>query len=154
MGMRLFKIILPVFLGTLAYCALTVCLGPRGLWPMSQMEAQKTVLSKSLDGLYATNARLDGEFKNLQANPDTISVYAHELGYVANDERLIKLAGYSGGINREFATGEAITIEKPVFVPEWICKFFGVLVAIAAYLSLRFFKMRAHHENRQEVSEF
>jgi cell division protein FtsB len=140
--MRRFKIILPIFLGTLAYCALTICLGPRGLWPMSQTEAQKEALGKSLEGLYAANARLDGEFRNLQANPDTISVYAHELGYVAEDERLIKLAGYSGRINRSFATGDAIEIAKPMFVPEWICKFFGVAVGIAAYLLLRFFKMR------------
>jgi len=152
--MRRFKIILPIFLGTLAYCALTVCLGPRGLWPMSQMETQKTALGKSLEGLCATNARLDGEFRNLQANPDTISVYAHELGYVAKDERLIKLAGYSGGINRSFATGEAIPISKPVFVPEWICKFFGAFVGIGAFLFLRFFKMRALNANSERLYEF
>lgn len=121
---------------------------------MSQLESQKQSLGKSLEILYAANTRLDGEFRNLQANPDTISVYAHELGYVADDERLIKLAGFSGGINRSFATGEAITLAKPGFVPEWICKFLGVFVGIAAFLLMRFFKMRTLYANKKEIPEF
>ena len=105
---------------------------------MSQLVQQKTKIESNLNTLYLLNEDLDARFSNLSADPDTISVYAHELGYVANGEKLIKLAGFSGGIDRNFESGTALQIKKPDFLPEWICKFFGLFSGIAAFFVLTF----------------
>jgi len=136
--MKCFKVVLPIFIGTLIYSVLSISVGPRGLWPMSQLDQQKTKIESNLSALYLLNEDLDARFNNLSADPDTISVYAHELGYVANGEKLIKLAGFSGGIDRNFESGTALQIKKPDFLPEWICKFFGLFSGITAFFILTF----------------
>jgi hypothetical protein len=136
--MKYFKVVLPLFIGTLMYSALSISVGPRGLWPMSQLDRQKTIIQGNLGELYLINEDLNAKFSNLSADPDTISVYAHELGYIANGEKLIKLAGFSGGIDRNFDSGIALHIKKPNFLPEWICKFFGLFSGITAFFILTF----------------
>jgi cell division protein FtsB len=132
--MKRFMIILPFFLGTLIYTVTSVCFGPGGIQAMRQLERNRILLAQNLDELYAVQTSLDGEFRNLSADPDTISVYAHELGYVTQGEKLIKLAGFSGGIDRNLTCGEAIKTVPPVYLPEWMCKFMGILTGALAYV--------------------
>ncbi|ULQ60005.1 Sua5/YciO/YrdC/YwlC family protein [Brucepastera parasyntrophica] len=131
--MKWLKIVLPVFAGTLIYCVMSVCFGPRGIWAMEQLSQEKDRLEQHLDYLYTINTDLDIKFRNLTADLDTISVYAHELGYVAEDEYLIKLAGFSGGIDRKVYAGEPIITAKPEYVPEWICKLFGIISGLLVF---------------------
>ena len=151
-SMKCFKVILSLFIGTLIYSALSISVGPRGLWPMAQLDRQKTRIEENLDKLYLINEDLDAKFSNLSADPDTISIYAHELGYIANGEKLIKLAGFSGGIDRNFESGSAVQIKKPDFLPEWICKFFGLFSGITAFFVLTFFISGKKHENTKKQS--
>lgn len=145
--MKCFKIIFPIFIGTLVYSILTFCVGPRGLWPMEQLEKQKIRISSNLDVLYTINQNLDSHLQNLSANPDTISVYAHELGYVAEGEQLIKLAGFSGGIDRKLVAGNTVFKEKPKFLSEWICKMLGLISGILVFFLFPMFFLENKHDN-------
>jgi len=150
--MKCFNVVLPLFIGTLIYSALSISVGPRGLWPMSQLDRQKTKIESNLNTIYLLNEELDARFSNLSADPDTISVYAHELGYIANGEKLIKLAGFSGGIDRNFDSGTALQIKKPNFLPEWICKFFGLFSGITAFLILTCIISAKKYDNTKKQS--
>jgi len=149
--MKRFNVILPLFIGTLIYSLLSITVGPKGIWPMSQLVQEKTILSTNLDTLYRLNEDLDTRFSNLSADPDTISVYAHELGYIANGEKLIKLAGFSGGIDRKFESGTALTLKQPNFLPEWLCKFFGLFSGISTFVILTvFFTGKKHAYTKKQ----
>ena len=94
-------------------------------------------LLSHLEYLYSVNVDLDARVKNLTADADTIAVYAHELGFVSEGERLIKLAGFSGGVDRKLSAGFPVKVNPPVFLPEWICKVFGLSGAALAFFLLR-----------------
>lgn len=131
--MKRYKIVLPVFIGTLVYGILSFSVGPRGLLPMSRLAEQKTRIVGNLDSLYLIKEDLNARMQNLSADPDTISVYAHELGFVAEGERLVKLAGFTGGIDRNLAAGNPVTPVRPEFLPEWICKTFGIITGLLSF---------------------
>ncbi len=131
--MKRYKFVLPIFAGTLVYGMLSFSVGPRGLIPMSRLAGQKTALAENLDALNTIKEDLNARMQNLTADPDTISVYAHELGYVAEGEQLIKLAGFSGGIDRNLSAGNTFTPILPEYLPEWICKTFGIISGLLAF---------------------
>ena len=66
----------------------------------------------------------------MSSDPETIAVYAHELGYVQKNERLIKLMNFSGSVERTEDPGVAYLIETPRYVPDAVCK------TIAASMSI------------------
>lgn len=128
--MKRYQLIFSVFLGTLLYSILSFYVGPRGVWPMSQLIEQKRRISINLDSLYEINQEMNDHLQNLSSDPDTISVYAHELGYISEGEQLIKLAGFSGGINRNLFAGSVVVSDEPKYLPEWLCKLLGIMVGI------------------------
>lgn len=131
--MKRFKFVLPIFAGTLVYGLLSFSVGPRGMFPMARLAEQKALLAANIDGLYAINEDLNARMQNLTADPDTISVYAHELGYVADGERLIKLAGFSGGIDRNLSAGSTVNPSQPDYLSEWICKSLGFIAGLLTF---------------------
>ena len=156
----------PLVCGVFVYCVFSILLGPKSIWSAAQLSLQRDKVRANLESLYAVNADLDARVKNLTADPDTIAVYAHELGFVAKGERLIRLAGFSGGIDRKLYAGTPVTVEEPVFLPEWACKIFGITAALGTALlmsaSLRTKKEKAldedavdePSENTGETQEF
>ncbi len=134
--MKLLRILLPAFVGIASYCCVGMLYGPRGVGAMRQLQAEQVRLTANLDALAGLNAELRSSLDNLSSDPDTISVYAHELGLVGEGERLIKLAGFSGGIDRKLFPGTAIEVRKPRYFPEWGCKLVGILSFFAMLLSI------------------
>lgn len=143
--MNRLKIILPVFTGVFVYCVFSILLGPKGVWSSIQLLEERDRLVYHLEELYSINIDLDAQVKNLTADPDTIVVYAHELGFVSGEEKLIKLAGFSGGIDRKLSAGFPVSIRKPESLPEWICKVFGLSSAVVSALILRLYKKEKKH---------
>ncbi len=144
-GMKRFSVVASLSAATAIYCLVSLSLGPRGFWAMRQLESQREAVGANLDSLTLIRDDLDSRLKNLSADPDTISVYAHELGYVAEGERLIKLAGFAGGVDRAMATGQAIRITKPEHLPEWVCKLIALVCGAAAYAAFEIQKARRAH---------
>lgn len=138
--MKRYQLIFSVFLGTLLYSILSFYVGPRGVWPMSQLIEQKRRISINLDSLYEINQEMNARLQNLSSDPDTISVYAHELGYISEGEQLIKLAGFSGGINRNLFAGSVVVSDEPKYLPEWLCKLLGIIVGITFFLVYSYMK--------------
>jgi len=57
-------------------------------------------------------------------------VYAHELGYVQKNERLIKLMNFSGTAERTEDAGVVYLIEAPRYLPDAVCKTIAVSMSI------------------------
>jgi cell division protein FtsB len=150
--MKSLKFLLPVFMGTLVYTTLSICIGPRGMWAMKQLSAERQQLADNLESLHEINSDLDARFQSLSADPDAISVYAHELGYVYEGERLIKLAGFTGGIDRTFDCGSALSVSVPRFLPEWLCKFFGFFTGFCSFLLFSFIITHRNHDYQKRRS--
>lgn len=134
--MKYLKIVLPLFIGTLIYTMLGLTAGPMGQWRYSRLVMEKERLVRNYEKLQDINTTLEAQLANLSSDPDTIAVYAHELGYIHEGEQLIKLAGFTGGIDRNLVPGTALVSVKPDFLPEWICKLIGILFGIIAFFGL------------------
>ncbi len=135
-SMNYVRIVLPLFIGTLLYSLLSFTAGPKGQWPYAQLEVEYARLQKNINTLYETQSSLESRLANLSSDPDTITVYAHELGFVHEGEQLIKLAGFSGGIDRNLVAGSPVVLKKPHALPEWICKLVGVLSGFLAFFGI------------------
>ncbi len=149
--MKLLRILLPAFVGIASYCFVGTVYGPRGIGAMRQLQSEQIRLSENLEALAGLNADLKSSLDNLSSDPDTISVYAHELGLVGEGERLIKLAGFSGGIDRKFYPGTAIDVRKPQYFPEWGCKLIGILSFFATLLSITLLTGDIRHDHIKKL---
>ena len=149
--MKRFRILVPLFVGVAVYSLLGIFWGPRGLRAMSELEGQKTKLAANIDTLSALNTDLQSRLDCLSADPDTISVYAHELGLISDGEHLIKLAGFSGGIDRKMVTGTALIIKKSPYVPEWVCKVLGIVTGIIACALIAFLFPEKKDDTRKKL---
>jgi hypothetical protein len=150
--MKSLKFLLPLFSGILVYTVLSICIGPRGLWAMRQLAVERQRIAGNLETLRSINEDLDARYQSLSADPDTISVYAHELGYISDGERLIRLAGFTGGIDRSFDCGSPLSVTPPKYLPEWMCKFIGLFAGICFFFLFSYLIAGISHGHRQKRS--
>lgn len=152
--MRYLRIVLPLFFGTLVYSLLSFSAGPKGIWPFSQLEQEYIRINQNLENLQSLNATLDAQLANLTSDPDTISVYAHELGYIHEGEKLIKLAGFTGGIKRTLISGSALEVRIPKYLPEWICKITGILFGFLSFFFVDQLSRKYTHDTKKRRCKF
>ena len=124
------KIITPLFVFAFVYSFLSMCFGPRGFFAHKQLWRQRESLIQHVQLLSDIGEDLNIRIANLSSDPQTIAVYAHELGYVQKNERLIKLMHFSGNEERTEAAGVAYLIEVPRYLPDSVCKTIAVSMSI------------------------
>lgn len=124
---------------------------------MHRLELEKARLEANVARLEEIHEELDANFRNLSSDPDTIAMYAHELGFIAENERLIKLADFTGGIEREYSPGTALAAKIPESVPEWLCKALGLIAGLCAFALITKFLPEAKYagfEKRAGIGPF
>ena len=124
------KVITPLFVFAFVYSFLGICFGPRGFFARQQLKRQREVLLQHVRFLSDIGEDLNIRIANLSSDPKTIAVYAHELGYVQKNERLIKLMNFSCSVERTEDAGVAYLIETPRYVPDAVCKAIAVSMSI------------------------
>lgn len=125
-----FKVLIPIFVSIFAYTALAVSFGPKGVYSKQFIEVQRDVLMAHVLSLKEIGDDLDSHIKNLTYDPETIAIYAHELGYIYNNEGIIKLANFNAGFGRSLKPGTILEIEKPYYLSDYICKTIAVSLGI------------------------
>lgn len=124
------KVITPIFVFAFVYSFLSICFGPRGFFACRQLRRQRDVLVRHVQSLSDIGEDLNIRIANLSSDPQTIVMYAHELGYVQKNERLIKLMNFSGTAERTEDTGVAYLIEAPRYLPDAVCKTIAVSMSV------------------------
>mgnify|MGYP000908857642 CR=1 FL=1 len=89
--MKRFSFLLPAFAGTFIYVLLSLTGGQNSFWAEHQLENQKQILSLHTADIQKINNELTLEYIALQKDPDVIAAYAKKLGYVGENEKLVKI---------------------------------------------------------------
>ena len=124
------KVITPLFVFAFGYSLLSICFGPRGFFAQQQLRRQREALVQHVQLLSDIGEDLNIRIANLSSDPQTIAVYAHELGYIQKNERLIKLMNFSSTAERTEDAGVAYLIEIPRYLSDSACKTIAVSMSI------------------------
>jgi hypothetical protein len=110
--------------------------GKAGINAYRGLEREQARLSANLDELRNINRGLQSEVEALRSDPDTIAVYARELGYGQTDERFVRIVGLPASASRSAAVGQQLALNLPPGAEEsvlrWCAGAAGLLVLAAA----------------------
>jgi cell division protein FtsB len=125
-----------LWLGTAVYVALSVSVGRDGFAAQKQLNAQKQRMSLRAEELERTNDELNAEYNALKYDPETIAAYARKLGYVAENEKLLKITGLPARTDTVYDAGAAVMREEIRCLSERTCKISGIAAGCLSYLFL------------------
>ena len=132
------KYLAAIFLGTFVYVLLSVSFGQNSIHCYNQMEEQKRIISKQTSEIQNINSELSLELAALKNDRAVIASYAHELDYVSDGEKLVKITGLKPAQTTLYDTGTVLRHEEPEFLPEKVCKIvglgFGLLFILVFFL--------------------
>ena len=132
--MKRFSFLVASFLGILAYVTISLIGGKDGLWSETQLNEQKQILSLHTAEIQKINDELSLECTALQKDSDVIAAYAKRLGYVGENEKLVKITGLQTAPVTLYNTGTVLKRQPVFYISEWICKACGLLVFSIAFI--------------------
>ena len=134
--MKQFRFLAAACVGTFFYVLISLIAGKDGLWATSQLQEQKRLVSAHTASIEKINDELTLESLALQNDKDVIAAYARKLGYVGEGEKLVKISGLAAKETQIFDPGMVVKYPPVKFVPEWVCKSFGLIIFALAYIVL------------------
>ena len=135
------------------YVFVSALFGPDGLWAASQLEEQKQVISANFQKIKQINENLSTELYALKVDPEVIASYAKKLGYIEENEKIIRLTGLNPPVDYIPETGNPVVIKEVEFVPEWVCKTAGVVMFLFSLLlfSMQSLKEKLHKRQVEDI---
>jgi cell division protein FtsB len=143
------KVLLSALMGTLMYVLVSAFFGPDGLWAASQLEEQKQVISANFQKIKQINENLSTELNSLIVDPEVIASYAKKLGYIEENEKIIRLRGLNPPMDYIPETGTPVLIKEVEYVPEWVCKTSGIVMFLFSLLLVSMHSLREKLHKRQ-----
>ncbi|NLM01213.1 MAG: septum formation initiator family protein [Treponema sp.] len=134
--MNKFHFLLSVFIGTFIYVMISFCFGSNGLWAESQLKEQRNILSMHINDLSKQQESLAVSYNAIQKDKDVIASYARKIGYVADNEKIIKISGLPTIYDLNEKVEKGYFKIAPKYFPEWICKVCGFVVFFVINLLL------------------
>ncbi|MBO8457559.1 MAG: septum formation initiator family protein [Spirochaetes bacterium] len=131
--MKASYILFSVTAGVFVFCCVSVFFGPSGKNAYRELQVQKVNLVENIEKIEGISKSLKAEITALDYDDEIIKMYAHELGFVCEGERLIKLADYiEPGLSafQRYQSGTPYHVEEPQTVPEWVSAFLGLLCVL------------------------
>ena len=128
------QIVFPIFVMTAVYSLLTFLFGEAGIYSQGKLEEELTTVVKNIGTIKQKGAELDIFIKNLTSDEETIKIFAHDLGYISENEKLIKLPPFKNEGFSQVSYGNAIPVEKPAFISDTLCKQFAILMGIISLI--------------------
>lgn len=132
----MFRVLVAALAGTAMYVLVSFSCGRDGIWANGQLREQKRILSARADEIQKINDSLSLEYTALEKDPDVIAGFARKMGYVRDGEKVVKINGLNPIDEYHFETGTPIKSSEPYSLPEWFCKFTGLLMFFVTYLYL------------------
>ena len=132
--MRLLRYLFVPWTMFLVYSFFTAILGQNGLYARRHLEAELSQLQENQKSLEYAHARFLKTRDNLMSDPDTLSVYARQLGYGREGEEFIRIMGLGVAINANTPPGDVLYAAEHVSIPDKTIKiiaaFFGAVVLV------------------------
>jgi len=116
--MNVVKYLFSVWAGVLLYALLFVVSGPRGVNAYRQLENERKRQELNIESLKQLNHELGNTVNSLLYDEDTLTVYAREQGYAAENERFIRIVGLGVNQKSKTSTGRVIIAEEPQYTPD------------------------------------
>jgi len=136
--MSYLKFLTALWTAIVCYSLSSFVLGSTGVLAMERLRAERERLSTNMKELERINVALGGELDALRYDPDTLSVYARELGYGQADERFVRIVGLPVSGKQRVSAGNLIVPSLPPAIPTGTLRIVSILVGLAVFISLGF----------------
>lgn len=128
------KVLIAISIGTLFYVFTSMTLGQSSFWAMEQLEEQKQKISVNAANIAKINENLTMEYNGLKYDMDVVAAYARRLGYVGENEVLVKISGLPTHYKGVYDVGTVMRRTEIEYIPEWMCKLVGCVVGTLVLL--------------------
>ncbi len=100
----------------------SVAFGKNGILAMRKLESERDRIASNMLELRRLNGELEGALGSLQSDPDTLTVYARELGFSSSDDdRFVRISGVQAAPRRTTPAGNLLKAVRPDAIPDdWI----------------------------------
>jgi cell division protein FtsB len=132
--MNFMKYLVPLWLGVCVYVICSVLTGPTGLSAYQQLRVEHEKLSANMENLRHLNMELANTANALNSDPDTITMYARELGYGYENERFIRIVGLGKPPQQRAEPGQILLAVKPEHTSNELIFIVAFWIALAAFL--------------------
>jgi cell division protein FtsB len=122
--------------GTLIYVIVSLLGGKDGVFANRQLEAQKALIVAHTAEVQKINDELSLENEILYRDSAAIKAQARQLDLISDGERLVKVNGLDHDTLPLHNSGSVLLRQDIFYLPEWVCKLFGVLVFVLVLLIL------------------
>lgn len=151
--MNIKRFLLSIFSGTLVYVAVSFCCGESGLWAKSQLEKQKEELVINIKNIQTINDDLSLQKKALNIDFDVIASYAKSLGFIQDNEKIVKISGIPSRTPLHPNIGKKYLKREIQYIPEWICKCLGTVVFLLTFITLLLSGMSRKTARKYSIQE-
>lgn len=117
-----------IFIGVFVYVSLSVVFGKQGIWAYNQLQEYKILVINNVNDLQELNESIIIDKKSLEFEKDIIVAYAHSMGFISDNENLVKITGIESYSKKVYDAGIQISKPKIVYMPDWMAKFVGFFV--------------------------
>jgi hypothetical protein len=111
--MRLLNYLFPLWVTVFVYTLFSLLYGPVGFSAHEELRAERDRQIANIASLEKINRELKGNRDALLYDGTTIAVYARELGYGADNERFVRIAGLSRTSRPQYQTGDVMEARIP-----------------------------------------
>jgi cell division protein FtsB len=134
--MNFIKYLVPLWIGVCIYVICSVFTGPTGLSAYKQLRVEQEKLAANMENLRHLNMELENTGNALVNDPDTIAMYARELGYGYADERFIRIVGLEKPLKQSIDPGQILLAVKPEHTSNGIIISFAFWIAFGTFLCI------------------
>lgn len=134
--MEKMRFLLAACAGTLVYVIVSLLGGKDGVFANRQLEAQKALIVAHTAEVQKINDELTMENEILFRDSAAIIAQARQLDLILEGEKLVKINGLSRDGLPLHNSGSVLLRQDIFYLPEWVCKLFGVLVFVLVLLIL------------------
>jgi len=127
--MRLIRYFPVIWTFFFVYAFFSFILGQNGVYARKHLEAEHVRLNENLKKLENINTDYKNIRNNLAGDPDSLSVYARQLGYGREGEEYIRVMGLGIAVNTDMPAGQVSYSESPAFISDRTIKIISLLFA-------------------------
>ena len=146
--MNVAKYLFSVWAGVLLYASLFLVSGPRGINAYRQLENEQKRQEANIESLKQLNRELENTVNSLLYDEDTLTVYAREQGYAAENERFIRIVGLGVNQKSKISTGRVIFAEEPQYEPDHYLVIIAFCAGVSVFVCMLVFDILKHLRER------